>query len=147
MIYLPRIVGARASAPEPPQAFASGTERVLFVDDEEMQVRAMDNLLQHLGYNVVGLSDPRAALELFRRDPGAFDLAIMDQSMPQMLGIELAREILRIRPGFPIILCTGYSETLKEEEALEAGVAAFMFKPFSVKEIAGMIRRVLPSGN
>jgi PAS domain S-box-containing protein len=142
-IYLPRIVGAPAAVPEPPQTFAMGTERVLFVDDEEMQVRAMDNLLQHLGYKVVGLTNPRDALELFRHDPGAFDLAIMDQSMPQMLGVELAREILRLRPGFPIILCTGFSETLNEEEALAAGVGAFMFKPFSVKEIAGKIRGVL----
>jgi PAS domain S-box-containing protein len=143
-IYLPRIVGARPSMEEAPRPFAKGTERVLFVDDEDIQVRAMNNLLEYLGYRAVGLSDPRAALELFRREPGAFDLAIMDQSMPQMLGIELAREILQVRPGLPVILCTGYSETLNEEEALAAGVSAFVLKPFTVKEIAEKIRRVLP---
>jgi CheY-like chemotaxis protein len=144
-IYLPRIIGTPPAEEETPKPFPKGTERVLFVDDEDIQVRAMNKLLEHLGYRVVGLSDPQAALELFRRQPGAFDLAIMDQTMPRMLGIELAREVLRTRPDLPVILCTGYSETLNEEEALAAGVSAFMLKPFSVKEIAETIRRVIPA--
>jgi PAS domain S-box-containing protein len=143
-IYLPRIIGPPKAKEEAPQAFAGGTERVLFVDDEDIQVRAMNKLLEHLGYRVVGLSDPGAALELFRRQPEAFDLAIMDQTMPSMAGIDLAREILRVRPGLPVILCTGYSETINEEDALASGISAFMLKPFSVKEIAETIRRVLP---
>ena len=105
----------------------------------------MNKLLEHLGYRVVGLSDPLAALDLFRRQPRSFDLLITDQTMPHLAGIELAREVLRIRPGLPVILCTGYSETLNEEDALAAGVGAFMLKPFSVKEIAEAIRRVLPA--
>jgi PAS domain S-box-containing protein len=143
--YLPRIIGARPAVEDTPQTFPQGTERVLFVDDEDIQVRAMNKLLEHLGYRVVGLSDPRAALELFRRQVEAFDLAIMDQTMPHMLGIELAREILRARPNLPVILCTGYSEALNEEEALAAGISAFVLKPFSIKEIAETIRRVLPA--
>ena len=142
-IYLPRIVGVRPVMKETTHAFPKGTERILFVDDEAMQVRAMNKLLEHLGYRVVGLSNPRTALALFRRQPEAFDLAIMDQTMPDMPGMELAGEILRIKPGFPVILCTGYSDTLKEEETLAAGVSAFLLKPFSVKEIAETIRRVL----
>jgi CheY-like chemotaxis protein len=144
-IYLPRIVGSRPAMEEAPQPFPTGTERVLFIDDEDIQVRAMNKLLEHLGYRVVGLSDPVAALDIFRRQPEAFDLAIMDQAMPGISGIELARDILRIRPGLPVILCTGYSEALNEEEALAIGVKAFMLKPFSVKEIAETIRRVLPA--
>jgi len=143
-IYLPRIIGLPPAKEEAPQAFAGGTERVLFIDDEDIQVRAMNKLLEHLGYRVVGLSDPRAALDLFRRQPEAFDVAITDQTMPGMAGIDLAREILKVRPGLPVILCTGYSETVNEEEALASGISAFMLKPFSVKEIAETIRRVLP---
>jgi PAS domain S-box-containing protein len=142
-ILLPRIIGPRQTKAETRGSFPMGTERVLFIDDEEIQVRAMNKLLEHLGYKVSGHSDGRKALDLFRREPEAFDLAIMDQTMPHISGIEIAREMLRIRPGLPIILCTGYSETLNEEEALAAGVRAFMMKPFSVKEIAGTIRRVL----
>jgi PAS domain S-box-containing protein len=142
-IYLPRVIGTPESLEDTPQPFPKGTERVLFVDDEDIQVRAMNKLLEHLGYRVVGLSDPRTALDVFRRQPGSFDLVITDQTMPHMAGIELVREVLRIRPGLPVILCTGYSETLNEEDALAAGVGAFVPKPFSVKEIAEAIRRVL----
>ena len=144
-IYLPRIVGAPQAREEPSPLFSGGTERILFVDDEDIQVRAMNKLLEHLGYRVVGVSDPRAALELFRRQPEAFDLAIMDQTMPSMAGLELAREILKLRPGLPVILCTGYSESVDEAQALASGISAFMLKPFSVTEIAEAIRRVLPA--
>ncbi len=144
-IFLPRIIGARQAEEEASRPFPTGTERVLFVDDEDIQVRAMNKLLEHLGYRVVGLSNPRKALDVFRRQPDAFDLVIMDQTMPQMSGIDLAHEILRARPHLPVILCTGYSETINEKDALAAGVSAFMLKPFSVKEIAETIRRVLPA--
>jgi PAS domain S-box-containing protein len=144
-IYLPRIIGPRQVMEETREPFPKGTERVLFVDDEDIQVRAMNKLLKYLGYRVVGLSDGRKALEMFRRQPDAFDLAIMDQTMPHISGVDLAREILKIKPGLPLILCTGYSENLNEEEALATGIRALMMKPFSVKEIAETIRRVLPS--
>ncbi len=103
----------------------------------------MSRLLEHLGYRVVGMTDSQAALETLRRDPGAFDLAIMDQTMPGLSGVELARETLALRPDLPIILCTGYSETIDEEQALAMGIRAFMLKPFSARDIAVAIRRVL----
>ncbi|MCX6567499.1 MAG: PAS domain S-box protein [Candidatus Aminicenantes bacterium] len=144
-IYLPRVSGAAATVKESREPYPKGTERILFVDDENIQVRAMHKLLEHLGYSVVGLTDSVEALETFRRLPGAFDLAIMDQTMPRLSGGELAREMLRIRPDLPVILCTGYSESLNEEQALAVGIKAFVMKPFSVKEIAESIRRVLTS--
>jgi CheY-like chemotaxis protein len=103
----------------------------------------MTRLLEHLGYRVLGFTDAAKALEAFRTEPGAFDLAIMDQAMPRLSGGELALELLRIRPGLPVILCTGYSETFDEGRALAMGIRAFIMKPFSVKEIAESIRRVL----
>ncbi|MEN6560305.1 MAG: PAS domain S-box protein [Acidobacteriota bacterium] len=142
-VYLPRVAGEAARTEESPEPFAKGTERILFVDDEDIQVRAMTKLLEHLGYRVVGLTDAVEALELVRKDPGAFDLVIMDQTMPRLSGGEMAGEILRLRPGLPLILCTGYSETLDEEQALAMGIRAFVMKPFSVKEIALSIRRAL----
>ena len=143
-IFLPRIVGPRPAAEKGGGPYPKGTENILFVDDEDIQVRAMTRLLEHLGYRVVGLTNSRAALEAFRREPGAFDLAIMDQTMPDMSGADLAREILRLRPDLPIILCTGYSETINEESALALGVKAFMLKPFTARDIAVAIRGALP---
>jgi PAS domain S-box-containing protein len=142
-IYLPRVSGEAATVKESREPYPKGTERVLFVDDEDIQVRAMNKLLEHLGYRVLGLTDAEEALETFRRQPDAFDLVIMDQTMPRLSGGELAREILRIKPDLPVMLCTGYSETLDEEQALAMGIKAFIMKPFSVKEISERIRRVL----
>lgn len=144
VIYLPRVTGIRQVDKGTAEPYPRGTERILFVDDEAMQVRAMTKLLEHLGYRAVGLTDPRQALEAFRRHPRAFDVLITDQTMPNMSGSELAREILKTRPDLPVIVCTGYSETLGEKEALAMGIKGFMLKPFSVRDIAEAIRRVLP---
>jgi PAS domain S-box-containing protein len=142
-VYLPRVTGIRQAEKETTEPYPTGTERILYVDDEAMQVRAMSKLLEHLGYRAVGLTDPGQALEAFRRHPQAFDVVITDQTMPSISGRELAREILKIRPDLPVIICTGYSETLGEKEALAMGIKGFMMKPFSVREIAEEIRRVL----
>jgi signal transduction histidine kinase/ActR/RegA family two-component response regulator len=142
-ILLPRITRPAGASPEAPVDAPKGTERVLFVDDEILQAKAISRLLGHLGYRVMALTDPLEALETFRRDPGAFDLVILDQTMPRMTGGELAAEILRIRPALPIILCTGFSEDLSEERAAALGIRAFLWKPFSLREIALVIRQAL----
>ncbi|HSA95377.1 MAG TPA: PAS domain S-box protein [Acidobacteriota bacterium] len=142
-VYLPRVFGDATKIEERREPYARGTERILFVDDEDLQVRAMTRLLEHLGYRATGRTDPLEALDLFKRDPAAFDLAIMDQTMPRLTGGELAREILKVQPGFPVILCSGYSETLDEPQALAMGIRAFIMKPFSVREISRRIRQVL----
>jgi two-component system, cell cycle sensor histidine kinase and response regulator CckA len=64
--------------------------------------------------------------------------------MPGMTGAELAAEMLRLRPGLPIILCTGFSQEIDESRALKMGVRAFLLKPFAISELAAAIRRVLP---
>jgi CheY-like chemotaxis protein len=142
-ILLPRITEPVGAGPEGGIDVPRGTERVLFVDDEILQSKAMTRLLGHLGYRVSATMDPVEALESFRKDPEAFDLVILDQTMPRMTGGELASAILKIRPGLPIILCTGFSEGLSEEEAADLGIRAFLWKPFSLREIALVIRRAL----
>ncbi len=142
-ILLPRITETVGGSPEAGADVPRGRERVLFVDDEVLQSKAMSRLLNHLGYRVTALNDPVEALQVFLQDPGAFDLVILDQTMPRLTGSVLAAEILKVRPATPIILCTGYSEELTEEKAAAMGIRAFLWKPFSLREIAETIRRVL----
>ena len=142
-ILLPRITEPAGAGPEGALDVPKGTERVLFVDDEILQSRAMTRLLGFLGYRVTAMTDPVEALEAFRKAPDAFDLVILDQTMPRMTGGELATAILRLKPAMPIILCTGFSESLSEEQAAALGIRAFLWKPFSLREIAKVIRRVL----
>jgi CheY-like chemotaxis protein len=66
-----------------------------------------------------------------------------DQTMPGMAGDSLARELMRIRPTLPVIICTGYSQTIDQERAKQIGIKAFVMKPVLINEIASAIRRVL----
>lgn len=143
-IFLPALEsGPVVEAKAPATHLPTGTGRILFVDDEEIHVHSVPPILERLGYQVVGRTDAKAALDLFRERPDAFDAVITDQMMPSMTGETLAREMRRVRPDLPIILCTGFSETINEERAKAQGIGAFLMKPFSIKEIAEAIRRVL----
>lgn len=92
------------------ETLPSGTERILFVDDELPIARMGSQILDRLGYTVTIRTSSIEALELFRSRPGDFDLVISDTTMPNMTGDRLADELLKIRPDIPIILCTGYSK-------------------------------------
>ena len=102
-----------------------------------------DEMLTDLGYRVTSKTKAREALALFRLDPSQFDLVITDQTMPEMTGFELAKEILAIRPDMPIIMCTGFSHVVDADKAKTAGIRAFAMKPLTKREIAKTIRKVI----
>ena len=83
----------------------------------------------------------------FSGDPGEFDLVITDQTMPNMTGKQLAGELLSIRPGIPIVLCTGFSEQISKREAEMMGISAFVMKPIIIHQMANKIREVLDKNN
>ena len=120
-----------------------GSERILYVEDEELLINAVRPNLIRLGYRVDAKKNSREALTVFRDHPGDYDLVITDQSMPEMTGDLLAKELLIVRPDIPIILITGYSEVVNEEKAKAIGIKAFVMKPVSIQELAETIRRVL----
>lgn len=126
-----------------PERLPTGTERVLFVDDEAAIVDAYEKALKSLGYQVIALSDPLEALERFRREPDQIDLLLTDMTMPGISGERLATEAREIRPDLPIILCTGHSEKLAEETAKTLGINAFILKPLVKQDLAVTVREVL----
>jgi PAS domain S-box-containing protein len=148
-VYLPRLTTPQISGLEPPPAAAGPEEslglheRILFVDDEEVLVRMGSRLLKSLGYEVTATTSSLEALKLFHENPDTFDLVITDQTMPQMTGDQLAKEIMEIRQGMPVILCTGFSELISEEGAKELGIREFLMKPIRMNDLARIIRRVL----
>jgi CheY-like chemotaxis protein len=125
--------------PTPPR----GTERILFVDDEQVQANVAREMLETFGYRVTAVSDSRKALAMFLSAPDAYDMVITDVTMPGIPGDALAGEILRERPDLPIIFCTGYSERISEPEAKSIGVRGFLLKPYSMRDIAFKIREIL----
>lgn len=125
------------------RGYQKGNERILFVDDEEMLAVMGSRMLEQLGYAVTTTTSSNAALATFKSDPQGFDLVITDQSMPDMSGAELSVQLLKIRPDVPIILCTGYSKKVTEEDAKRLGIKKYLTKPFDTKQLARVVRDVL----
>ena len=143
-VFLPRIEDAEDA--EETAAFEplpTGHERILLIDDERALVDIGKKTLECLGYIVSTETNGIEALELFREHPDNFDIVISDMTMPNMTGEKLAKEILKICPDIPIILCTGFSKEMTTEKAMAMGIREFIIKPFSIQELAKTIRKVL----
>jgi two-component system, cell cycle sensor histidine kinase and response regulator CckA len=120
-----------------------GGERILFVDDEPILANLGKMMLETLGYAVVTRNSGVEALELFRDNPGSFDLVITDMTMPRMTGAELARELMRIRSDIPVVLCSGFSYSMSEEKAKAIGIREYAMKPLIRQDLARIVRKAL----
>jgi PAS domain S-box-containing protein len=143
-VYFPIVDEAvERASPEKEAAVAGGRERILFVDDEPAIAELGRRLLGSLGYEVVTRPNSEEALDLFRTDPARFDLVVTDMTMPGMTGDRMAAEMMGVRPGLPVILCTGFNELVNIERVQEIGIQALLMKPFLRNEAARVIREVL----
>jgi PAS domain S-box-containing protein len=142
-VVLPLVEKAAEQVATPVEPIPLGTEHVMFVDDEADIVTMVEQMLKSLGYKPVTFQRSQEALSFFREHPDRFDLLITDQVMPVLSGMEMVREIHRIRPGFPVLLCTGFSKMVSDTELLEGGVSEILMKPIVLRQLAEAIRRVL----
>ena len=143
-VYLPLADGGQNKEPalligEVPR----GSENILFVDDEPPLVDIGKKTLSRFGYQVQGFTSAQEALEAFKAAPDYFNLLITDYTMPKITGVQLANEILAIKPDLPIIICTGFSERLESTMTQEVKAARLVMKPFMPREIARVVREVL----
>ncbi len=120
--------------------------QILLIDDEYTTVKAETKRLEDLGYSVTPRTSSIEGLEAFKADPDKFDLVITDFTMPNLMGDELAKQILELRPDLPVILCRGESEDIGGEGAEAEGVQAYVLKPVFDGEIDPTIQRVLDRG-
>jgi PAS domain S-box-containing protein len=139
-VYLPRTPKQEREDDRNKAPASGGSEHILFVDDEVVLVDMGERMLSALGYRVTAVANGPDALATFRENPDDFDLVITDMTMPGMTGAQLSREILKIKPEFPIILCTGFSELVSEGEAKAMGIRRFLMKPVFLDTLAGEIR-------
>nr|MBF0222305.1 PAS domain S-box protein [Desulfobulbaceae bacterium] len=142
-LYFPVTEEPSAVLPDSSDKVIGGSERILFVDDEEMYAEMGSEMVGRLGYQVEVKTSSSEALQSFKAAPESYDLVITDQIMPALSGEELVKEIRSIRPEIPIILCTGYSTQMDEKKANALGINGFAYKPISKKDIAKLIRQVL----
>jgi len=144
-IFIPQIRTGEADEIERIEAALEGPESILVVDDEEFIVEMSTQRLQRFGYRATGATSSAEAIELFRADPGGFDLAVIDHIMPDMTGLELAKALLAIDPGIRIILCSGLNEPIPMERMRQAGIRDFFTKPADRNEFIRIVRNVLDS--
>ncbi|MBI5504519.1 MAG: PAS domain S-box protein [Deltaproteobacteria bacterium] len=122
---------------------APGDKHVLYVDDEEALVFLVTRTLERMGFRVSGYTRPAEALAAVRTDPAQFDLAITDLNMPGLSGLEVAHELLRLRPDLPVVLASGYVTDELRAEALAAGVRDVIYKPNTMEELGEVVQRLM----
>ena len=122
---------------------ASGHEAVLVVDDEQMVVSVLSRTLQKAGYQVEGFTNSKEALHHWQENMELYDAVITDMTMPEVTGVELAMTMLRQRPQLPIILATGFSESMDKEQAQAIGIRQYIMKPVIPAKLCALLRQVL----
>ncbi len=132
-----------AEATKPAPQSAGG--HILIVDDETAIARVLARFLVKNGYQVTTHTESKAALEAFQNNPTGFDLMLTDLTMPEMDGLELARKVTAIRPGFPVVMATGFGGNLTSESpAVERGnIRKIVQKPFSPQFILQLVSEIL----
>jgi CheY-like chemotaxis protein len=154
-IYLPAIEAEGeeqlAALPEKqaPAAIAPSRDalekHILVVDDEQLIRQMLIRTLNNLGYRVSACNNGEEALQAFEEHPDEYDLIITDQTMPRMTGIELAKNVLNVSSGQAIILATGYSKVITEQEFSAVNIRKIMNKPFHMQELTQAVSEILNS--
>ncbi len=125
------------------QFLPTGNEKILLVDDEKDIVTMEKQMLERLGYQVTACISSMEALDTFRHNPDKFDMVITDMAMPNMSGEKLASELVTICPDIPVLLCTGFSETMIETRSASLGIKGLLLKPIVMTDLSQKIREIL----
>ena len=143
-IILPVAVPAETlSLDERTAPMTGGNEHILLVDDEKALVSLATQMLENLGYRVTSFVSSIEALNFFKEQSNDFDLAISDLTMPNITGLQLARELRQIKPEMNVLICTGFSEKTSAERADTLGIKGFVMKPIVMRDLAAAVRRAL----
>ncbi len=143
-IWLPTAGEATAPSAEIARDLPRGKgQTVMVVDDEKPLVALAEEMLAELGYEPIGFSSSVAALEALRQAPQRYDIVLTDETMPELVGSDLAREIRLLRPAIPIVLMSGYSGAQLHERARAVGIREILHKPLQSRDIAECLGRVL----
>ncbi|MBL9136531.1 MAG: response regulator [Verrucomicrobiales bacterium] len=152
-VYLPVAPGMPQALPKSPEPAIHGKgRRILYVDDEAALVRQMVRILSRMGFTVEAHDRVEPALNRFCEDPDLFDLVITDMNMPGASGLDLAAEVLRLRPQASVLLTSGLVSEEVKETARKLGVRRILPKPCTTGELGQAIVEALaappgPSGS
>lgn len=146
-VFFPVIEASAKSEFKSFQHIDTGNERILLVDDDEVLADLSAKLLTTIGYRVVSHTNPNAALADFKKSPDDFDLVITDMVMPMMNGEAFIRAVRGVRMDVPVIIYTGFSDTIDSERLKKSGIKKILRKPVTILGLSQSIREVLEEAN
>lgn len=123
-----------------------GGRVIFFVDDDVKLHRAVTELLEHRGFEVVGAHSAQEAVTVIESYEGVIDVLLMDINLPDGWGASVAQRLLEVRPEMPVVYTTGYAE---EDPVLAGGLndAEFVVrKPFSTDQLVEVLTRAIGEG-
>ena len=138
----------RPGLPESPKSSVNSPgegrkQMVLLVDDEQMALGLVKRVLHDAGFEVTTAQSGFECLDAFRRKPHAFDLVVLDLTMPFMDGEETFNRLREIRSDVPVVLCTGFIQQERLDRLMKLGLSGFMRKPIGPGEIVGFVKSTL----
>jgi len=146
-VYLPADFGEETKAPGPPQAVKEQAQvrggRILLVEDEDAVREFSERALKSMGYTVFSAADSTAALAIFEREGGEFDVLFSDVVLPDKNGVELAKELVAKRPSLGIILASGYVQSQDQWAQIQKLTSAFLQKPYDMDEMSRQLTRLI----
>jgi hypothetical protein len=143
-VHLPAVDSAAAPAPgQQAVEFTGRGENVLLVEDEDAVRALAKRILTEGGYRVNAQSRGADAVPLLEDPRQEFDLLISDVVMPGMRGVELARRARELRPELPVLMMSGYTTPLEEEDRKAMAETPLLEKPFSRRDLLGEVRELL----
>ncbi len=144
-IYLPRLPAPAAQPAAVPavDGVRGGRETILLADDEEVVGRLGLTILERHGYRVLTATDGAEAVDIYRRQPDAIDLVILDLAMPRLSGAEALSELRKINPAVRVLISSGYSSDEDLRAVERAGVLGFVAKPYRPADLARRVRTAL----
>ncbi len=126
----------------PKKRLEKGSGHVMVVDDDGDILASTREILQNYGYRVTGFPNGDQAFDAVRNCPDSFDLVITDRTMPKMTGDVLARELFKIRPDLPVILCSGYGPGDAKDKNTGTGIQKYLQKPVNSRELIFWIQKL-----
>jgi two-component system cell cycle sensor histidine kinase/response regulator CckA len=144
-VYLPvaETNGVHAPDLQETHPVPHGDENLMIVDDEDFLLKIEKRVLESLGYQVTPFTSSVEALAAFRSSPESYDLVITDMTMPHLNGLDMAREMLQVKPEIPIIMCSGFSNLLNDKKIEGAGIHFFLEKPIGQSLLGRTVRQAM----
>lgn len=146
-VFLPLFQEPSREADKPKQSptevrngLVGGNESILIIDDEYPVRNVLSVSLEHLGYTVTAVASGPEALALFKDDPEAYDLVLLDMLMPQMSGKEVFCELKKINPNIKVLAISGFTSEESIRFILENGGEGFVQKPFTIEDLSQRVR-------